>query len=197
MNISKRILMLSGDFTEDCQVITPFYALQMVGHTVDVVCPGKSAGDSIKTSIHDMEGDQTYIERVGHLFPLNATFSEIDWTSYDALIITGGRSPEYLLLNPEVIALTQHFAKENRPIGTICHAIQILAAADLLRGRRCTCFPGVAHEVRLAGGEFVEASPTEAVVDGNLVSAPSWTAQAQWLAKLLKVLGTSVEGGSQ
>lgn len=193
--MAKRILMLSGDFTEDYQVVTPFQALQMVGHSVDVVCPGKKAGETIKTSIHDMEGDQTYVEREGHLFTLTATFAEIDRNSYDALIITGGRSPEYLLLFPEVIQLAQHYARENKPIGAICHAAQVLAAADVLEGKRCTCFPGIAHEVRLAGGQYVKAGATEAIVDGNLVSAVAWSGQAQWLAKLLELLGTRVELG--
>lgn len=189
----KTILMIVGDFVEDYEVMVPFQALQMVGHTVHAVCPNKQSGDTVRTAVHDFEGDQTYSEKPGHNFTLNATFAEIDPATYDALVIPGGRAPEYLRLNPDVIAIVQQFANANQPIAAICHGLQLLAAADVLKQRRCTAYPACGPEVTLAGGEFVSVPVTEAIVDGNLVTAPAWTAHPNWLAEFLKVLGTKIE----
>lgn len=186
----QNILMIIGDFVEDYEVMVPFQALQMVGHTVDVVCPDKKAGDKVRTAIHDFEGDQTYSEKPGHNFTLNASFAEIRAEDYDALVIPGGRAPEYLRLNENVIKLVQHFASENKPIAAICHGAQLLAAADVIRGKRCSAYPACSPEVSLAGGEYVELSVEQAVVDGNLVTAPAWPAHPRWLAQFLEVLET-------
>src|SRR5215470_3554057 len=113
--------MLVGDFGEDYEIMVPFQALQAVGHTVDAVCPGKKAGEKIRTAIHDFEGDQTYSEKRGHDFALNGTFDEIRPENYDALLISGGRAPEYLRLNRKLIEVVQHFANEKKPIAAICH----------------------------------------------------------------------------
>ncbi len=190
--MSKKILMLVGDYAEDYETMVPFQALTMVGHTVDAVCPGKKPGDKIKTAIHDFEGDQTYSEKRGHDFAINASFEAAKGAAYDALVIVGGRAPEYLRLNRQVIELTRHFAEARKPIAAICHGPQILTAADVVRGRRLTAYPAVAPEVRSAGGEFVEVAVDKAVVDGNLVTAPAWPAHPDWLAKFLQVLGTRI-----
>ena len=190
--MSKKILMLVGDYAEDYETMVPFQALTMVGHTVDAVCPGKKPGDKIKTAIHDFEGDQTYSEKRGHDFAINASFEAAKGAAYDALVIVGGRAPEYLRLNRQVIELTRHFAEARKPIAAICHGPQILTAADVVRGRRLTAYPAVAPEVRAAGGEFVEVAVDKAVVDGNLVTAPAWPAHPDWLAKFLQVLGTRI-----
>src|SRR5216110_2526871 len=145
--MSKKILMLVGDFAEDYETMVPFQALLMVGHTVHAVCPGKKAGDKIRTAIHDFEGDQTYSEKRGHDFTLNATFAEIKAADYDALVIPGGRAPEYLRLNSAVIELVRHFATAGEPIAAICHGLQILAAAGVLKGRSCTAYPACGPEV--------------------------------------------------
>jgi protease I len=189
----KTILMIVGDFVEDYEVMVPFQALQMVGHTVHAVCPQKKSGDTVRTAVHDFEGDQTYSEKPGHNFTLNATFAAIEPATYDALVIPGGRAPEYLRLNADVIAIVQQFAQANKPIATICHGLQLLAAADVLKQKRCTAYPACGPEVTLAGGEFVNVPVTEAIVDGNLVTAPAWPAHPQWLAEFLKVLGTKIE----
>ncbi len=189
----KRILMLVGDFVEDYEVMVPFQALQMVGYLVHAVCPDKKSGESVRTAVHDFEGDQTYSEKPGHNFTLNATFATIRVEDYDALVIPGGRAPEYIRLNPTVIGMVQHFARANKPIAAICHGAQLLAAADVIRGKRCSAYPACGPEVRLAGGEYVEIPVHEAVVDGNLVTAPAWPAHPRWLAEFLKVLGTRVE----
>lgn len=188
----KNILLLAGDYVEDYEIMVPFQALQMVGHTVHAVCPGKKAGQFVRTAIHDFEGDQTYSEKRGHNFTLNATFAEIKPESYDALVIPGGRAPEYLRLNPKVLEIVRHFSEAHKPIAAICHAAQILAAARVLQGRRCSCYPAVAPDVAAAGGSYVEVPMDKACVDGNLVTAPAWPAHPAWLASFLEVLGTKI-----
>jgi protease I len=187
--MSKKILMLVGDFVEDYEVMVPFQSLQIAGHQVHAVCPDKKSGEQVRTAIHDFEGDQTYTEKRGHNFTLNATFADVKPGSYDALVIPGGRAPEYLRLNPQVLATVRHFAEANKPIGAICHAAQILAAAGVIKGRRINGYPACAPEVTLAGGEFVSLDFTEAVTDGNFVTGPAWTAHVAWLKQFLALLG--------
>jgi protease I len=189
----KKILMLVGDFVEDYEVMVPFQALLMVGHMVDAACPDKMAGATVRTAIHDFEGDQTYSEKRGHNFPLNASFKEVKPEDYDALVIPGGRAPEYLRLNKKVIEIVRHFNEAGKPIAAICHGAQVLAAAGVLKGRTCSCYPAVSPEVREAGGAYVDLRMDEAHVDGNLVSAPAWAAHPAWLAAFLRVLGTVIE----
>ncbi|HTP68245.1 MAG TPA: DJ-1/PfpI family protein [Dongiaceae bacterium] len=190
---SKKILMLVGDYVEDYEVMVPFQALLMVGHKVDAVCPGKKAGEVVRTAIHDFEGDQTYSEKRGHNFGLNANFEEVKAETYDALVIPGGRAPEYIRLNPRVLETVRHFADTKKPIAALCHGAQVLAAAGVLEGRKCSCYPAVSPEVTRAGGTFVDVPMTEAVADGNLVTGPAWPAHPAWLAKFLEVLGTRIE----
>ena len=185
--------MLVGDYVEDYEVMVPFQALQMVGHRVDAVCPGKKAGDKVRTAVHDFEGDQTYSEKPGHRFTLNATFAEVRPEAYDALVIPGGRAPEYLRLNEQVLSVVRHFASTGKPIAAICHGAQLLAAAGVLKGRECSAYPACGPEVVAAGGKYVDIAVDAAHVDGNLVTAPAWPAHPQWLAKFLTVLGTRIE----
>jgi len=189
----KRILLIAGDYVEDYEVMVPFQALQMVGHTVHAVCPGKKSGEVVRTAIHDFEGDQTYSEKRGHNFALNTTFDEVKPETYDALVIPGGRAPEYLRLIPKVLEIVRHFSETRKPIAAICHAAQLLAAANVLGGRRCSCYPAVAPDVTAAGGTYVDVPMDKACVDGNLVTAPAWPAHPAWLAAFLKVLGTKIE----
>ncbi|WP_414570278.1 DJ-1/PfpI family protein [Nostoc sp. CCY 9925] len=190
---AKKLLMLVGDYVEDYEVMVPFQALQMVGHTVHAVCPNKKAGDNVRTAVHDFEGDQTYSEKPGHNFTLNATFAEVKAETYDALVIPGGRAPEYIRLNQQVLEITRHFAQTNKPIAAICHGLQLLAAADVLQGKRCTAYPACSPDVKSAGGIYVDIPVDEAIVDGNLVTAPAWPAHPRWLAEFLTVLGTKIE----
>ncbi|EKQ70185.1 intracellular protease, PfpI family [Leptolyngbyaceae cyanobacterium JSC-12] len=191
--MAKSILMLVGDFVEDYEAMVPFQALLMVGHTVHAVCPNKKAGETVRTAVHDFEGDQTYSEKPGHHFTLNATFAEIQPQTYDGLVIPGGRAPEYIRLNPDVIKIVQHFANMNKPIAAICHGAQLLVAADVLTGKRCSAYPACAPEVTRAGGQYADIPVDQAVVDGNLVTAPAWPAHPRWLAEFLKLLGTRIE----
>jgi len=186
---AKRILILTGDFVEDYEVMVPFQTLTMLGHTVHVVCPNKKAGDQIKTAIHDFEGDQTYTEKPGHNFTLNANFSDVQPDTYDAVILPGGRAPEYLRLNERVIQIVRQFAARNQPIAAICHGIQILTAAGVVKGRRCTSYGAVGPEITLAGGRYVEVPVDQAVVDGTLITSPAWPSHPALLAKLLQVMG--------
>jgi len=189
---AKKILMLVGDFVEDYEVMVPFQTLQMVGHTVHAVCPGKKSGDQVRTAVHDFEGDQTYSEKPGHNFTLNATFDDVKAEAYDALVIPGGRAPEYIRLNEKVLGIVQDFAKADKPIAAICHAAQLLAAAGVLKGKSCSAYPAVGPEVNLAGGKYVDIAVHQAHVDGKLVTAPAWPAHPDWLAKFLVVLGTKI-----
>ncbi|WP_146453627.1 DJ-1/PfpI family protein [Rubripirellula tenax] len=187
----KKILMLVGDFVEDYEAMVPYQILLCAGHSVDTVCPGKSAGDTVATAIHDFEGHQTYSEKPGHRFAVTADFASTDPAGYDALVIPGGRAPEYLRLNEEVLAMVRHFASAKKPIAAICHGPQILAAAGVLNDRHCSCYPAVAPEIKAGGGTYVEPAATmdSAHVDGNLVTAPAWPAHPAWMREFMRVLG--------
>jgi len=190
---SAKLLMLVGDYVEDYEVMVPFQALQMVGHTVHAVCPNKKAGDRVRTAIHDFEGDQTYSEKPGHNFTLNATFNDIRAEDYDGLVIPGGRAPEYLRLNPRVLEIVRYFDSSDKPIAAHCHGPQILAAARVIAGKRINAYPACAPEVELAGGSFVPLEVTQAITDGNLVTAPAWPAHPAFLAQFLQVLSNHMD----
>ncbi|RTM01092.1 DJ-1/PfpI family protein [Ancylobacter sp. FA202] len=189
----KKILMLTGEFTEEYEIFVFQQGMEAVGHTVHVVCPDKKAGDKIQTSLHDFEGHQTYIERYGHLADINKTFSEVKLEEYDAVYCAGGRGPEYIRTDKRIQAMVRHFHETGKPIFTICHGAQILMAVDgVLTGKRVGALGACEPEVRLAGGIYVDLSPTEALVDGNMVSAKGWTALAAFMRECLKVLGTEI-----
>ena len=189
----KKILLLAGDYTEDYETMVPFQALSMLGYQVDAVCPDKKAGDLIRTSIHDFEGDQTYSEKRGHNFALTKTFEEVEFDDYEGLFITGGRSPEYIRLNNKVLTLVKMFVKSGKPVAAICHAIQVLTAADVLHGRKVTCYPACSPDVALAGGTYVEVAPDQSVVDGNLITSPAWPGNTAILRDFVKALGCRIE----
>jgi len=188
----KKILMIVGDFVEDYEVMVPFQALIAVGHKVDAVCPDKKAGDKVATAIHDFEGHQTYTEKPGHNFMLNASFAEVKAEDYDALVVPGGRAPEYLRLNPKVLEAVRHFFAANKPVAAICHGAQLLAAAGVLEGRHCSAYPACSPEVTLAKGTYANIAVDAAITDGNLVTAPAWPAHPAWLAQFLTLLGTRI-----
>ncbi len=191
----KNILMIVGDYGEDYEIMVPFQALEMVGHTVDAVCPDKERGDTVPTAVHDFVGDQTYKELPGHNFALTSDFDAVDPADYDALVVPGGRAPEYLRLEERVLEMTRHFFDENKPVASICHGLQILSAAGVVEGRRLTAYPACGPEMEAAGADYVDVEVTESVVDGNLVTAPAWPAHQNWLADFLEVLGTRIDHG--
>jgi protease I len=190
---AKKILLLVGDYAEDYETMVPFQTLLAVGHKVDAVCPGKAAGDRVATAIHDFEGDQTYSEKRGHNFTLNADFERVSAEDYDGLVIPGGRAPEYLRLNPAVIALVRAFNDAGKPIAAVCHGAQLLAAAGVLKGRKVSAYPACRPEVELAGGEYADIAIDDAVTEGNLITAPAWPAHPAWLSQFIAALGTRIE----
>ena len=185
----KRVLLLAGDFVEDYEVMVPFQTLLTVGVQVDTVCPDKKAGDNIRTAIHDFEGDQTYSEKPGHNFTLNADFTSVKEDDYDGLLIPGGRAPEYLRLNKRVLEIVRAFDKSKKPIAAICHGLQILTAAGVVKGRTCTAYPACGPEITLAGGRYSEIAIDGVLVDKNLVTAPAWPAHPAFCREFLKLLG--------
>lgn len=192
---TKKILMLVGDYVEDYEVMVPFQMLLMVGHIVHAVCPGKKAGEQVRTAVHDFEGDQTYSEKRGHNFTLNASFDEVKAQDYDGLVIPGGRSPEYIRLNEKVLEIVRHFSDARKPIASICHGQQVLVAAGVVEGRVCTAYPAVKPDLLRSGARWAEVNETfsNAYVDGNLVTAPAWPAHPQWMRNFLELLGTRIE----
>lgn len=191
----KKILMLVGDYVEDYEAMVPYQMLLMVGHAVDTVCPDKSAGDTVKTAIHDFEGDQTYSEKVGHNFMITGDFAGVSAADYDALVIPGGRAPEYLRLNDKVLELVRDFDRDKKPIAAVCHGPQILVTAGVLQGRECAAYPACSPDVAVAGGTWIANNDTfsNAHVDNNLVTAPAWPAHPEWIRKFLDVLGTEIK----
>jgi protease I len=190
---AKKILMLVGDYVEDYEVMVPFQTLLTVGHTVHAVCPNKKEGETVRTAIHDFEGDQTYSEKPGHNFRLTGTFADVKAEAYDALVIPGGRAPEYLRLNAELLAIVRHFFTADKPVAAICHGAQILAAAGVLAGKECSCYPACSPEVAASGGKYADIPVDQAHTSGKLVTAPAWPAHPAWIAQFLKVLGTKIE----
>nr|WP_256546620.1 DJ-1/PfpI family protein [Halobellus ramosii] len=189
--MGKKILMIVGDFGEDYETMVPYQALEMVGHDVDTVCPEKEAGETVKTAIHDFRGDQTYLEERGHDFEVNTTFAEIAPSDYDALVVPGGRAPEYLRTYDAVLDAVRHFFEEDKPVAAVCHGPQILAAAGVLDGYEMTAYPAVRAEVEAAGCSWVD----EVTVDGNLVTGQAWPDHPEWLAAFLDLLGTEIDAG--
>jgi protease I len=192
---AKKILMIVGDYVEDYEAMVPFQMLTMVGHTVHTVCPGKKSGDSVRTAVHDFEGDQTYSEKPGHNFAINADFDEVKAENYDGLVVPGGRAPEYIRLNEQVLEIVRSFSRDNKPIASICHGQQVLVAAGVLEGKRCTAYPAVKPDIVKAGAQWEEVNETfsNAYVDGNLVTAAAWPGHPEWIRKFLELLGTRIE----
>ncbi|MFH5806815.1 DJ-1/PfpI family protein [Alienimonas sp. DA493] len=185
---AKKLLFLVGDYVETLEAFVPFQALGAMGHECVAVCPDKQAGDTVRTAVHDFDGAQTYSEKPGHNFPLNADFDGVNPAEFDALVLPGGRAPEYLRLDDRVLDVVRHFFREDKPVAAICHALQILSAAGVLTGRTCTAYAACGPEVSAAGASYQKVEPTEAVVDGNLVTSPAWPGHAEWLKAFSKVL---------
>ncbi len=190
--MSKQILMLVGDYAEDYETMVPFQFLTSLGYTVHAVCPDKNEGESIATAIHDFEGEQTYSEKRGHNFAINYNFEAVHTADYVGLVIPGGRAPEYLRMNERILEIVREFDAAKKPIAAVCHGAQILAAADVLKGRTCSAYPACAAEVKLAGGTYADIEVTEAVTDGHLITAPAWPAHPAWMAQFIQALGATV-----
>lgn len=190
---NKRILFLCGDYMEDYEVYVPFQSLEALECHVNAVCPNKKAGDMCPTAVHDFEGDQTYSEKQGHNFKLTGNFCDVDASSYDALVIPGGRAPEYLALDQAVIKIVKDFMEAGKPVASICHGQQILAAAGVLKGKKCTAYPAVKLNVVLAGATWLEPEPIHrCFTDGNLVTGAAWPGHPEFIAQFMSLLGIKV-----
>lgn len=190
----KRLLFIVGDYVEDYEVMVPFQALTMVGYDCVAVCPGKKTGDTVATAIHDFDGAQTYSEKPGHNFRLNSDLPTVQQESFDGLVLPGGRAPEYLRLDETVLDVIRKFAEAKKPVAAVCHAAQLLMAADVIRGKRLQAYPACKPEVLAAGGVWDEPSAglDSACVDEWLVTAPAWPAHPEWLREFIRVLGGSL-----
>lgn len=191
--MTKKVLLLCGDFTEDYETMVPYQALSMLGYQVDAVCPDKKAGDTVATAVHDFLGEQTYTELRGHNFALTASFDDVKTEDYEGLFITGGRAPEYIRLNPRVIEITKEFFDAHKPVAAICHAPQVLTAAGVLEGYTATAYPAVGPDISLAGGIYKEVDVSEAVVDRNLVTSPAWPGNTAICREFAKLMGAKIE----
>ncbi len=191
--MSKKILLLCGDYTEDYETMVPFQSLEMLGYKVDAVCPDKKSGETVKTAVHDFLGEQTYSEKEGHNFALTADFDSVKTEDYVGLFITGGRAPEYIRLNARVIEIVKEFFAANKPVAAICHGSQILTAAGVLKGKKATAYPAVGPDINLAGGTYVAVDAADTVVDGNLVTSPAWPGDTKIVREFVNLLGAKIE----
>lgn len=172
---AKKILMLVGDLVEDYEAMVPYQILTMVGHTVDTVCPGKKVGETVKTAVHDFEGDQTYSEKRGHNFAITATFEGIKPEDYDGLVIPGGRAPEYLRLDEGVIEVTRHFVFSNKPIASFATASKYLSPLMPLKGKHAQLTPRlnpISNEPAGNGGRLTSHFPMLTVMATSSVPRP-------------------------
>lgn len=190
--MAKKVLMLAGDFVEDYEVMVPYQALLSLGVQVDVVAPGKKSGDIIATAVHDFVGYQTYGETKGHNFVINKTFTDVQVTDYQGLYVCGGRSPEYIRLNQDVLEHVRYFFLQDLPIAAICHGIQVLTSANVLSGRKLTAYPTIGPDITLAGGQYMEVPADQAYVDSNLVTSPAWPGHPAILKEFYKLLGITI-----
>lgn len=190
--MAKKILLLVGDYVEDYEAMVPFQAMGAIGIEVDAIAPDRKQGDSVPTAVHDFTGDQTYKELRGHNFAINKSFDQVNPEEYDGLYIAGGRSAEYIRLNKRVLEIVQHFFESNKPVAAICHGIQVLTAAKVLKGRTLTAYVAVGPDIELAGGTWKNIPADQSVVDGNLVTSPAWPGHQAILRDFYKLLGINI-----
>lgn len=191
--MSKKVLLMVGDYVEDYEAMVPFQAMGSVGIEVDAIAPDRKKGDAIPTAIHDFVGDQTYMELRGHNFVINKDFDKVNPEEYDGLYIAGGRSAEYIRLNKRILEITQHFFENEKPVAAICHGIQVLTAANVLKGRTLTAYVAIGPDIELAGGTWQNIPADKATVDGNLVTSPAWPGHQEILKEFYKLLGVTIQ----
>ncbi len=188
----KKVLLIVGDYVEDYEAMVPFQAMGSIGIEVDAIAPDRKKGDVVPTAVHDFTGDQTYKELRGHNFAINKDFESVNPEEYDGLYISGGRSAEYIRLNPKIISITKHFFEKNKPVAAICHGIQVLTTARVLEGRTLTAYVAVGPDIELAGGTWKNIPADQAIVDGNLVTSPAWPGHQAILKEFYKLLGIAI-----
>jgi protease I len=178
-----KVLILAGDAAESLEVMYPYQRLQEEGYEVHIAAPSKK---KLQFVVHDfVEGYDTYTEKPGYTWEADVAFSDVDPADYAALVVPGGRAPEYIRNDPDVQRIVRYFFGEEKPVAQLCHAPLALAAAGVLGGRRTAAYPALAPDVKAAGGEFVDS---EAVVDGTMVSARAWPDHPAWMREFMQLL---------
>jgi protease I len=178
-----KILLLTGDAGEAQEIYYAKYRLEEEGHTVHIVTTTKRTFQSV---VHDFEpGWDTYTEKPGYRVQADLGLDDVDPTSYHALVLPGGRAPEFLRNKPKAVAIVRHFVEADKPIAANCHGPLLVIAAGGVKGRTLTCYPDLEPDVRAAGGEFVNR---DVVVDGNLVSVRGWPDNGPWMREFVKIL---------
>ncbi|QHC22975.1 DJ-1/PfpI family protein [Streptomyces sp. GS7] len=177
------ILLIAGDATEDLEFFYPYQRLLEEGYEPRIAAPSRK---KLQFVVHDFVDDfDTYVERQGHSWPADLALSEVDPAAYAALVLPGGRAPEYLRQDPDFRRVVTHFFDADKPVAHICHAAIALAPLGVLKGRRTSAYPACAPEVQLGGGVFVDGP---AVVDGKVVSARAWNDQPEWMRAFVEIL---------
>jgi protease I len=178
-----KILLLAGDAAESLEVLYPFQRLTEEGYDVEIAAPTKK---KLQFVVHDfVEGFDTYTEKPGYTWEADLAFSDVDPSDYVALVIPGGRAPEYIRNDPDFAGIVEHFFGEDKPVAQLCHAPLALAAAGVLEGRKTAAYPALAPDVEAAGAEFVDGA---AVVDGVMVSARAWPDHPAWMREFVRIL---------
>jgi protease I len=180
---ARRILILTGDCAEALEVMYPLQRLREAGFQVEVATP---KGKVVRSVIHDFEADvETYTEKPGYRIPADLSFEMVKPDQYVALVIPGGRAPEYIRNEPKAVQIVAHFFDKKKPIAAICHAAQLLSAGNFCKGRTLAAYPALKRDVESSGGTFRDA---EVVVDGNLVTARAWPDHPAFMREFLKLL---------
>ena len=178
-----RAIMLTGDAAEELDVMYPLYRVREAGWDCDVAALSRR---DVQLVIHDFDpNSDAYTEKNGRKLPVDLAFSEVEVERYQALIIPGGRAPEYIRVDPDVRRITEWFFAKDLPVGTICHGPQVPAVYGLLQGRRTASFPPLTGDMENAGATVVDAPD---VVDGNMVSCRGWPDMPEWSRAFMAVL---------
>ena len=187
-----KVLLLAGDAAESLEVLYPYQRLLEEGYEVHIAAPSRK---KLQFVVHDfVEGYDTYTEKPGYTWPADIAFADVDPSEYAALVIPGGRAPEYIRNDPDCQRIIKHFFAEDqsKPVAQLCHAPLALAAAGVLAGRRTAAYPALAPDVRAAGAAFVDS---EAVIDGNMVSARAWPDHPSWMREFIRLLRAKAPAG--
>ena len=178
-----KVLMVAGDAAESLEVLYPYQRLQEEGYEVQITAPSKK---KLHFVVHDFEpGYDTYTEKPGYSWDADLTFKDVKPDDYVALVIPGGRAPEYIRNDPDLQKIIRHFFQQEKPVAQLCHAPLALAAAGVLKGRKSAAYPALAPDVAAAGAEFVDSG---AVVDGQMVSARAWPDHPTWMRAFIRLL---------
>lgn len=178
-----KVLILTGDAAESLEVMYPYQRLREEGYEVHIAAPSKK---KLRFVVHDFEpGYDTYTEKPGYSWEADIAFADVTPSDYAALVIPGGRAPEYIRNDSACQKIVHHFFEKQKPVAQLCHAGLVLAACGLLKGRRTAAYPALASDMKAAGAEFVDS---EAVVDGTMVSARAWPDHPAWMREFVRLL---------